>query len=175
MKTTLIAGLALGLMTTAAAADSYTVTVTNMLAEELLAPIVITSAANDAHFFTMDYVTPAAETQVLTGDPAEVVASIGEGAFVVHGTDGPPGVLLAPGGEVSIEIETDATALRIFAMVAPTMVPDNYVTNVVDLHGMDMASVELSRFDIGHDEGTMMSSSVDLMGMAAAAVTITRN
>ncbi|MFK7793542.1 MAG: hypothetical protein AB8B88_12835 [Devosiaceae bacterium] len=159
--------------TTPVLADTYTVTVTNTLAEELLAPIVVTGAANDSHFFEGDYVTPAAEEQVLTGDPGMVVASIGEGnAAVGHGMAGPPGVLLPAGESITFDVETDATSLRIFAMVAPTMVPDNYVSNVVDVHGVDETTVMLSRFDIGHDEGTMSTMQIS---EGAASVTISRH
>lgn len=152
-------------------ADTYTITITNQLSEELLAPIAVTSAANDAALFDGDYVTPAAETQILTGDPAEVVAAIGD-VGVVHGTDGPPGVLLAPGGSVTLAYETDATALRILAMVAPTMLPDTYVTGVADLQAADSIIMTLDRFDIGNDEGTMMRTQT---GEAAALIAITRN
>ena len=51
--------------------------------------------------------------------------------------------------------ETDATALRIIAMVAPTMVPDNYVSAVVNVASLmpgDSVTAPLTRFDIGHDE-----------------------
>lgn len=171
MKTVLtLAGISL-CFAQAVMADTFTITVTNQLSEELLAPIVVTSATNDAAFFEGDYVTSAAETQILTGDPAEVVAAIGD-VGVVHGTDGPPGVLLAPGGSVTLEYQTDATALRILAMVAPTMLPDTYVTGVADLQAADSVSLTLDRFDIGNDEGTKMRTQ---SGQAAALIEITRN
>jgi len=152
----------------AATAGSYSVTVTNNMDKELLAPILITSAANDAQIFAGAYVTPEAEAQILTGDPGKLAMRIGADAMVGKGTDGPPGVLLAPGKSVSFEIMTEATALRILAMVAPTMVPDNYLTNVVDLQGSDKVEVGLNRFDIGNDEGTMMNSMIS--GPAATVV-----
>lgn len=140
-----------------AAADTYTVTITNTLEDELLAPVLVTDAANDDAIFTMNFVTEAAEHQILTGDPAQLVESIGEMyTTVAHGMDGPPGVLLAPGKSITFDVETSARALRIISMVAPTKVPDNYVTTVVDIAGHDgmMALAgDLSRFDIGHDEG----------------------
>lgn len=141
-----------------ALAEKYHVTVTNNLADELLAPIVVTDTKNDHHFFTGNYVTEAAESQILTGDPAMIVKAIGMmEATVAHGMAGPPGVLLAPMDSISFEVETDAKSLRVLAMVAPTMVPDNYVTNVVDIHASDTVTVELNRFDIGHDEKTMIN------------------
>lgn len=140
--------------------ETYKVTVTNNLDEELLAPILITNVANDAHIFDGAYVTPEAEEQILTGDPAKLAMRIGEDAMVGHGSDGPPGVLLAPGKSVSFEIKTDATAVRVIAMIAPTMKTDHYVSNVVDLHAAAMAGVTLNRFDIGHDEGTKMNMAV---------------
>ncbi len=145
-------------------AGTYTVTVTNNLKEELLAPILITNAANDSEIFAGNYVTPEAEEQILSGDPARLAARIGPDAMVGHGTDGPPGVLLAPGKSVSFEIETGATSVRVIAMIAPTMVPDNYVTNVVDLSGGKTVEAGLQRYDIGHDEKTMM---IDAGGMMA--------
>ncbi len=154
-------------------AGTWTVTVTNNLKEELLAPILVTSAANDAEIFKMGYVTPEAEEQILTGDPARLAARIGADAMVGHGTDGPPGVLLAPGKSVSFAIETDATSVRVLAMIAPTKVPDNYVTGVVDLQGGKMIEAGLLRYDIGHDEKTMMiDTAMDAMGMQDAVATI---
>ena len=151
-------------------AGTWTVTVTNNLKEELLAPILITSAANDGEIFENGYVTPEAEAQILTGDPGKLAARIGPDAMVGHGTDGPPGVLLAPGKSVSFEIETDATSVRVLAMIAPTVVPDNYVTNVVDLSGGKTAKAGLLRYDIGHDEKTMMIDAAPMMGDDAMAM-----
>ena len=173
MKKFIIASTAAFTVSSTALAETYTITVTNNLSEELLAPIVVTSAANDSHFFDGNYVTPAAETQILTGDPMEVVASIGaDEAAVGHGLDGPPGVLLAAGKSITFEFETDATSFRILAMVAPTMIPDNYVSNVVDVHAKETVMVSLDRFDIGHDEGTMINA---MIGDSAATVVITKN
>lgn len=154
MIKTLLTSATLGLLSTAAYAGSYSVTVTNNLDEELLAPILIADAKYDTEIFDMGYVTPEAEHQILTGDPGKLAARIGPDAMVGHGTDGPPGVLLAAGKSVTFEITTEATSVRVLSMVAPTMVPDNYVTAVVDLGMDDMASHALDRFDIGHDEGT---------------------
>lgn len=163
----------LAAMTSGAAfADTYSITVTNNLDEELLAPIVVTDTSNDGHFFEGAYVTPEAEEQILTGDPGKVVGRIGaDMAAVGHGNDGPPGVLLKAGDSVTFEFETDATSLRILAMVAPTMVPDNYVSNVVDVHATDEVTVMLNRFDIGHNEGTMTNARI---GDDAATVVISR-
>jgi hypothetical protein len=153
----------ISLLVSTAFGANYTVTVTNNLDEELLAPILITSAANDGEIFTGTYVTPEAEEQILTGDPAKLAARIGEDVAIGHGTDGPPGVLLAPGKSVSFTIDTDATSVRVLAMVAPTMVPDNYVTTVVDIHATHTSTTSLIRYDIGHDEGTMMNMASDGM------------
>lgn len=154
MIKSILGAAAIAVLAGSASAGTYTVTVTNNMDEELLAPILITSAGNDMEIFSGSYVTPEAEAQILTGDPAMLAARIGPDAMVGHGTDGPPGVLLAPGKSVSFEIETEAASVRVLAMVAPTVVPDNYVTNVVNLFGVDMAEIGLDRFDIGHDEGT---------------------
>jgi hypothetical protein len=161
MFRTLLGATILSAVAAAATAGTYTVTVTNNLDTELLAPILITDSKNDAEIFTMDYVTPEAEEQILTGDPGKLAARIGSDAMVGHGTDGPPGVLLAAGKSVTFEITTEASSVRVIAMVAPTLFPDNYVTNVVDLHGLESAMADLSRFDIGHDEKTMMSMAVE--------------
>lgn len=165
----------------------YKVTVTNNLAEELFAPILVTHASNDTELFTDDnYVTPEAEEQILTGDPGRVVVRIGEvGAVVDHGMDPKPNdptalVLLGPGKSVDIMFEQDATALRILSMVAPTMVPDNYVSAVADVAGLmagDSITVPLSRFDIGYDEMTMDNMrlmEISLVGENAGTVTIER-
>jgi len=147
---------ALALTAGVASAGTYSVTVTNNLSEELLAPILITNVSNDAEIFMGNYVTPEAEDQILTGDPAMLAARIGPDAMVGAGTDGPPGVLLAPGKSVTFEIKTEATAVRVISMVAPTLSPDTYVTSVIDLTGQDTIEGSLTRFDIGHDEGTKM-------------------
>jgi hypothetical protein len=171
MNKLLTKSLALGMSASAAMADSYTVTVTNNLSEELLAPVLLTDAANDASLFTMGYVTPAAEAQILTGDPKTVVEALGmDMVTVAHGTDGPPGVLLAPGKSITFDFESDASAVRLLAMVAPTMLPDTYVSALIDLNA-GATSVELPRFDIGHDEGTKMNTRT---GEAAATVTFVK-
>lgn len=171
MRATLLTAAALSVMATAALADGYSVTVTNNLADELLAPIVVTNTSNDGEIFEGTYVTKEAEHQVLTGDPAMVVERIGPDAMVGHGDEGPPGVLLGPGKSITFDIETDATSVRVFAMIAPTMVPDNYVSNVVDIHATPVAMANLDRFDIGHDEGTMKNQKT---GEAVATVKIER-
>ncbi|MGR3289622.1 MAG: hypothetical protein ACU0C9_00285, partial [Paracoccaceae bacterium] len=60
-----------------ASAGTYSVTVTYNLSQELLAPILITNVSNDSEIFLGAYVTPEAEDQILTGDPAMLVARIG--------------------------------------------------------------------------------------------------
>ena len=172
MKRALSASAAILLLASAAYSADYTVTVTNNLEEELLAPILITSAGNDSEIFAGDYVTPEAEFQILTGDPGMLAERIGSDAMVGHGSDGPPGVLLASGKSVTFEISTDATAVRILAMIAPTLVPDNYVSSVADLHASPSATAHLNRFDIGHDEGT---NSNMLIGNGFATVEFIRN
>lgn len=97
-----------------AAAETYTITVTNNLEKELLAPVLATATANDRDIFKGNYVTKAAEKQILTGDPALLVKRIGKkGAAVGHGTDGPPKVLLAPGKSISFKVSTKHKSLRI--------------------------------------------------------------
>ena len=181
------------LMASASLAATYKITITNHMNSELIAPIVVVAKAHDRDIFSGHYVTSAAEEQILTGDPAKLVARIGSDASVVHGSDGPPGVLLAPGKSITFQLETKVEMLRFIAMVAPTEVPDNYLTTVVDLSGMmddmmasdSMASdsmesdsmssddmmgssheivAEFSRYDIGHDEGTKTITSVEGMG-----------
>ncbi len=126
------------LMASSAFAETYKITITNTMGTELFAPVVVVATAHDGKIFSGNYVTAAAEEQILTGDPAKLVASIGSDASVAHGTDGPPGVLLAPGKSITFQLETDVKELRFIAMVAPTEVPDNYLTAVVDLTGGDM-------------------------------------
>ncbi len=125
-----------GALTPALAGDmahKYEITVTNTMETEPIAPVLVTGTDSDAHIFSGSYVTPEAEAHVLTGDPAKLVTRIGEGASVAHGEDGPPGVLLAPGKSLTFTIETAAPEIRIFAMVAPTMKPDNYLTATIKL------------------------------------------
>ena len=114
-------------------AHSYEVTVTNTMKTELIAPVLVAGTENDSHIFAGKYVTPEAEVQVLTGDPKKLAARIGEGAAVAHGEDGPPGVLLAPGKSLTFTVKTAAPEIRIFAMIAPTEKPDNFLTATVKL------------------------------------------
>ena len=58
MKRVLSALAATAMLVSTAQAGGFTVTVTNNLAEELLAPILITNAANDSEIFDGNYVTP---------------------------------------------------------------------------------------------------------------------
>ncbi len=150
-------------------ATTYVVTITNNLADELLAPVLVTGAKNDAEIFKGDYVTAEAEVQVLTGDPAKLAMRIGEDAAVGHGADGDKGVLLAAGNSISFEVTTSAHDLRVFSMVAPTKTTDHYVSAVISLDDHGMAEATLNRYDIGHDEGTMMRKEVSL---AAATVSV---
>ena len=145
MKKTLLTAGAISAFTllsaSASLAASYKITITNHMDSELIAPIVIVATAHDKDIFRGNYVTREAEEQILTGDPAKLVARIGSDASVVHGEDGPPGVLLAPGKSVTFQLDTKVQMLRFLAMVAPTEVPDNYLTAVVDLSGMMMDSM----------------------------------
>ena len=107
----------------------------------------------------------------MTGDPARLLARIGEDAHVGYGAGGAAGVLLAAGASVTFEIVSDATALRVLAKVAPsgsqTVSSDTYLSNVVDLHAKQIAEVYLERFDAGYDEGTLSAKA-----LGSAPVTI---
>ena len=118
--------------------QSYEVTVTNTMASESIAPILTTGTAHDNAIFKGQYVTPEAEVQVLTGDPAKFAAAIGKDVTIAHGEDGSPGVLLAPGKSITFTVTTEAKEIRLFAMVAPTEKPDNYLTATIALEpGME--------------------------------------
>ena len=151
---------------------TYEVTVTNLMATELIAPVLLAPTDADSKIFDGSYVTPEAEELVLTGDPSMLAAKIGWGAFIGQGEDGPPGRLLAPGKSLSFEIITLDPEVRVIAMVAPTVTPDNYLTATFTLDPDDGADGKLARFDIGHDENTKTTTSV--AGEEFAAVTITR-
>ena len=59
---------------------------------------------------------------------------IGPKAMVGHGSDGPPGVLLAPGKSIKIEVSGGkSNVVRVIAMTAPTKVPDSYVSGLISL------------------------------------------
>ena len=157
---------------TAGMTTTYQVTVVNTSDVELIAPVLVASTAHDADIFDGDYVTKEAEVQVLTGDPAMLAERIGEGATVAHGEDGPPGVLLAPGKSLVFEVTTDAPEIRIFAMVAPTVTKDHYLTTTVKFSesGDGMYSASLDRFDIGHDEKSMDRMMVDNSAFGTVAI-----
>ena len=86
-----------------------------------------------------------------------------EGATVAHGEDGPPGVLLAPGKTLIFEVTTAAPEIRVFAMVAPTITKDHYLTTTVKFSesGDGMYSASFERHDIGHDEKSMEQMMTD--------------
>ena len=148
---------------------TYKVVITNNLADELLAPVLVAPSTHDGKIFTGAYVSPEAEKQILTGDPGDLAAAIGDEATVAHGMDGPPGVLLAPGSSLEFEVTTSASTWRIIAMVAPTMVPDHFVSAIVSPG--EMVSATLNRFDVGHDEERM---SIQPVAKAVADVSISR-
>ena len=50
--------------------DDHTVTITNQMKDELLAPVLIAPVNKNNYIFDGLYVTKAAEHQILTGDPA---------------------------------------------------------------------------------------------------------
>lgn len=137
---------------------TYLFEVTNDLSDELLAPILVAPLAHDGKIFVDSYVSDEAEVQILTGDPGQLATAIGDSATVAHGNDGPPGVLLASGKSLTFRVVTSAPSVRVLAMVAPTVVPDNYVSTVVSLG--DSVSTKMDRFDIGHDEGSRTVSRV---------------
>lgn len=150
-----------------ASAATYEVTVTNNLSDELLAPVLVAPANHDSAIFMKNYVSPEAEVQILTGDPGKLAGKIGMDATVAHGVDGPPGVLLAPGKSITFSVKTDMPSVRVISMVAPTKVPDNFVSAVVNLK--TPLPVTLDRFDIGHNEG---KQTVSYVSSGAATVTI---
>ena len=142
----------------AALAHDYKLTITNMMNDELLAPVLVAPIRADKYMFTKGYVSAEAEHQILTGDPAMLKDKIGRKAVVGHGSDGPPGVLLAPGKSISLTVSSCKGALRVIAMVAPTKVPDNFVTGTINLSSA--LPQTLDRYDIGHDEGRKQTEHV---------------
>ena len=125
----------------------------------------------------------AAQTQILTGSPDDVYAAIeADGGYAVidKGTEPDPHgnmVLLGPDQSIEIMFDGDATALRILAMVAPTMYDDHYVSAVADVPMNGSVTVPLSRFDIGYDEMTMDNMrlmDIRLVAENAGTVTIER-
>ena len=144
----------------------YILTITNTMDDELLAPILVTRTKHDREIFEHHYVTPEAEVQILTGDPGDLAERIGKNAIVRHGSDGPPGVLLAPGKSIEIPVSGRA-AVRLIAMVAPTEFPDHFVTAVINPRAE--LPVMMDRYDIGHNEGTKTTKFVS---SAAAMISV---
>lgn len=135
----------------------YTVTVTNSLAREKFAPILIVGDADDRKIWVGNYVSPEARTQFTTGNPGPL-------AGVLGGDQGQPGSL-AVGGSVTFSFKTTARKARITAMVHPDVTPDNYVTTLIDLRSGSTATLE--RFDIGDDEGRKTVQKVGPAGTVA--------
>jgi hypothetical protein len=170
LKSLILAAAILVSSGVSAFAHDYKIRITNMMSDELIAPIVVTSTYADKHIFSGEYVTPAAETQILTGDPAQLMGELGKKSKVVHGTDGPPGVLLAPGKSVEVTVKgRKRHGLRVIAMVAPTKTKDHFVSGVVNLSSK--LPITLDRYDIGHDEGR---KTIEHVSGAAAKVEIIR-
>ena len=144
----------------------YRLTITNMMTDELLAPVLVARHRYDRDIFQDMYVTAEAQEQILTGDPAMLAKRIGKNAIIQHGEDGPPGVLLAPGKSITISVSGRDT-VRVLAMVAPTQYADHFVTALVN--PKSALPVMLDRYDIGYDEGDKMTSYVS---SAAAKITI---
>jgi hypothetical protein len=154
---------------TSFAGDDYTITITNQMKDELLAPVLIAYVCKDKHIFNGLYVTKVAEHQILTGDPAMLKEKIVNKATVGHDSDGPPGVLLAPGKSINIKVSGGkSNVVRAIAMVAPTKVPDNYVSGLIVL-GMDSRPTTRDRYDIGHDESR---KTTELVSAGAVLVTV---
>ena len=151
------------------AGDDYIVTITNKMKDKLLAPVLIAPVNKDKYIFDGLHVTKAAEHQILTGDPTMLKEKIGRKAMVGHGSDGPPGVLLAPGKSIKIEVRGGkSNVVRVIAMAAPTKVPDDYVSGLIIL-GMDSRPTTLDRYDIGHDEGR---KTMELVSAGSVLVTL---
>ena len=144
----------------------YRLTITNMMTEELLAPVLVARHRYDRDIFQNMYITAEAQEQILTGDPAMLAKRIGKNAIIQHGEDGPPGVLLAPGKSITISVSGRDT-VRVLAMVAPTQYADHFVTALVN--PKSALPVMLDRYDIGYDEGTRIITHV---GEAAASIKI---
>ena len=144
----------------------YRLTITNMMTDELLAPVLVARHRYDRDIFQDMYVTAEAQEQILTGDPAMLAKRIGKNAIIQHGEDGPPGVLLAPGKSITISVLGRDT-VRVLAMVAPTQYADHFVTALVN--PKSALPVMLDRYDIGYDEGTRIITHV---GEAAASIKI---
>ena len=78
-------------------------------------------------------------------------------------------VLLAPGKSIKIKVSGGkSNVVRVIAMVAPTKVPDNYVSGLIVL-GMDSRPTTLDRYDIGHNEGR---KTTELVSAGAVLVTV---
>ena len=151
---------------TSFAGDDYTITITNQMKDELLAPVLIAHVCKDKHIFNGLYVTRVAEHQFLTGDPAMLKEKIVRKATVGHG---PPGVLLTPGKSINITVSGGkSNVVRAIAMVAPTKVPDNYVSGLIVL-GMDSRPTTRDRYDIGHVESR---KTTELVSAGAVLVTV---
>ncbi len=104
----------------------------------------------DKHIFDGAYVTKAAEYQILTGDPAMLKEKIGRKAMVGHGSDGPPGVLLAPGKSIKIEVRSGRANVVSFWLHRQRC---QIIMPAADKSVMDSRPITLDRYDIGHDEG----------------------
>lgn len=145
----------------------FAVEITNRLADEPIAPVLVAPTSHDHRIFTGDYVTAATEHQILTGDPARLAAAIGAEATVAHGMDGPPGILLAPGRSLIFEIPEYMEQARLIATVSPIHVPDNFVT--AEFWVRDGYRTRVDRYDIGHNENRYTVQRVD-RGVASLRV-----
>jgi len=153
MKTLMLAA-GIALAGTAAVANDFKVTVTNMMEEgNMIAPLIVLDATAsqpimfDGFDLSDDFKAVATE-----GDPRPMNGKMPEAvAGAILGDAGPPGVLIDGGKTFEGDMIIFANTLRFYAK--DESCPDCLISGVYDI-AMGAGEVMLHSYDTGQDEGT---------------------
>jgi len=162
MKTLITAAALAACAASGAIAQDFKFTVTNNMAEDVIAPLIVLDAVKAAPImFTEEGgLTEAYISTILEGDPRPMNGKMPDAvAGPVLGTSGPPGVLIGPGETASSDMFIFANVLRFYAKGDYTE-GDTVIQGVYDISA-GPGTVLLNRYDIGHDEGTMKMTLID--------------
>lgn len=173
MKTFMTAAVLAACAATAASAQDYKFTVTNNMADGVIAPIIVLDAVKAAStmFDEEGNMSEAYVTTILQGDPRPMNGTMPEAvAGPVLGKSGPPGVLIAAGETASADMFIFANTLRFYAK-GDYAEGDSVISGVYDI-STGPGTVLLNLYDIGKTEGT---NKITLVKEGVVEVVITAN
>ncbi|RPE72131.1 hypothetical protein EDD53_1274 [Pacificibacter maritimus] len=173
MKTLITAATLAVCAASAATANDYNISVTNNMAEGVIAPLIVVDAvkASPVMFTPEGGLSEAFVTTILEGDPRPMNGTMPDAvAGPVLGKSGPPGVLIAAGETASADMFLFGDVIRFYAKGDYTD-GDSVISGVYDI-SMGGGTVLLNRYDIGHTEGT---NEITLVDEGVVEVVITAN